>query len=115
MYFLLDRDECQNFDGTYAKYLPRDVRFYLVLQILFEKLNNDYKICAFSSKKENLLDTFEVANHLLTELYKEKNPNKKIMIKEAEIIRFYYNDIVLPLWKEIREKLKPFAVINLPE
>lgn len=115
VYFLLDRDECQSFDGTYSKYLPRDVRFYLVLQILFEKLNNDYQICAFSSKKENLLDTFEVANYLLTELYKEKNPNKRIMIKEVEIIRFYYNDIVLPLWNEIREELKLFAAINLPE
>lgn len=114
-YFLMNRDDNQNFKAEYDKYLPRDIRFYLVMQILLDKLDGDYEMCAFSNTKEQLLDTFEITNNLLAELYEEKNPEKQILFQGKENILSYYNDILLPLWKDLRKDLKQFAVINLPE
>lgn len=114
VFFLM---ECE--DYTYninnAKYLPRDVRFRLVVYIFIDKLRKDYKMCKFSQTEEQLVETFEICNALLDELYADKEPRRKILFRVSDDVYRYYNEILIPLWKDIRNELIPYAVIHLPE
>lgn len=113
-FFLMEQEDYSyNIDS--ARYLPRDVRFHLVINIFMDKLKKDYKMCAFSQSQKELMQTFEICNTLLGVLYKDKVPEKKILFRELDDIKWYYNEILLLLWGNIRDGLKPYAVINLPE
>lgn len=114
VFFLMEREDYSyNIDN--ARYLPRDVRFRLVINIFLDKIKKDYKMCGFSQTDEQLMETFEVCNELLGELYADKDPKRKILFRESDDIRKYYNKTLLPIWKDIRNDLKLYAVIYLPE
>lgn len=114
VFFLMQRED-YSYKIADANYLPRDIRFQLVVNILMDKLKSDYKMCAFSQTQEQLMKTFEICNSLLGELYVNKDPEKKILFCEKDNIREYYNKTLIPLWKDIRKELKLYAVIHLPE
>lgn len=113
-FFLMERE-----GGAYninnARYLPRDVRFRLVVYIFMDKLSKDYKMCRFSQNEKQLTETFKICNTLLGELYAGKDPERKILFQESDDVRRYYNEVLVPLWKNIRNELNPYAVIHLPE
>lgn len=113
VFFLMDREDAA-YDINNSRYIPRDVRFRLVVHIIQDKLKTDYQSCAFSQTSDKLMDTFRVCNSLLDELYTEKDPKKKIVLDEFDEMREYYNNILLPLWKKLRIELEKYAVINLP-
>ena len=114
VFFLMEREDYSyNIDN--AQYLPRDIRFMLVIRILMDKLNGDYKICGFSQTPEELAKTLKISNDLLGELYANKEKDRKILFHEQNYIKEYYNRTLLPLWKEIRNELEKYAVISLPE
>ena len=113
-FFLMEREDyTYNIDS--ARYLPRDVRFRLIVYILIDKLKEDYKMCGFSQTSERLIKTFGISNALLGELYEDKDPERKILFRESDNIRRYYDETLIPLWKNIRNELEPYAVIRLPE
>lgn len=113
-FFLMERE-----GGAYninnAGYLPRDVRFRLVVYIFMDKLSKDYEMCRFSQNEKQLTETFKICNTLLGELYADKDPERKILFQESDDVRRYYNEVLVPLWKNIRNELNPYAVIHLPE
>lgn len=113
VFFLMDREDAA-YDINNSRYIPRDVRFRLVVHIIQDKLKTDYQSCAFSQTSDKLMDTFRVCNSLLDELYTEKDPKKKIVLDEFDEMREYYNNTLLPLWKKLRIELEKYAVINLP-
>lgn len=106
-------DYSYNIDN--ARYLPRDVRFRLVINIFLDKIKKDYKMCGFSQTDEQLIKTLEVCNDLLGELYAYKDSKRKILFRKSDNIRKYYNETLLSIWKDIRKDLKLYAVIYLPE
>lgn len=113
-FFLMERGySTYNIERT--KYLPRDERFWLVFYILMDKFYKEYTICRFSQTKAQLIETFETCNSLLGELYSNKEPGRKILFYESDDAWDYYKDTLLPLWKDIRNELEPYAVIHLPE
>ena len=114
VFFLLNQED-SSYRIEEAKYLPRDVRFFLVCQIFFEKLQTDYKECSFGWEQQELMKTFTVTNELLAGLYRKKSPQKKIVLQGKDEIRAYYNQELLPLWEKMREQLIPYAVIKLPK
>lgn len=114
VFFLMDQED-SSYHIEETKYLPRDIRFELVCRIFFDKLQTDYKECSFGQGLKELMKTFMITNELLADLYRKKNPQKRILLQENETIRTYYNKDLLPLWRKIREQLKPYAVIKLPE
>ena len=113
VFFLMDQEDAA-YDIHNSRYIPRDVRFRLVVHIIQDKLKTDYQSCAFSQTSDKLMDTFRVCNSLLDELYTEKDPKKKIVLDEFDEMREYYNNTLLPLWKKLRIELEKYAVINLP-
>lgn len=114
VFFLMEREDYfYNIDN--AKYLPRDMRFMLVIRILMDKIKGVYKICGFSQTSEELVKTLNISNDLLGELYANKEIDRKILFHEQNSIKEYYNRTLLPLWKEIRNELEKYAVILLPE
>ena len=113
-FFLMEREH-YTYNINNARYLPRDVRFRLVVHIFLDKLRKDYKVCSFSQNEEQLTETFKMCNTLLGELYASKDPERKILFREPDDVRRYYNEILLPLWKNIRNELNQYAVIHLPE
>lgn len=114
VFFLMERED-YSYKIDNARYLPRDIRFRLVFYIFLDKLRKDYKMCRFSQTEEQLIETFEICNDLLGELYADKDSEKKILFCESDVIKGYYTEILLPLWKDIRDELKSYAVIDLPE
>ena len=72
-------------------------------------------MCKFSQTEEQLVETFEICNALLDELYADKEPRRKILFRVSDDVYRYYNEILIPLWKDIRNELIPYAVIHLPE
>lgn len=113
-FFLMER-EGYTYNIDNARYLPRDVRFRLIVYIFMDKLREDYKMCGFSQTREQLIKTFGICNDLLGELYMDKDPERKILFRESDDVRRYYNETLIPLWKNIRDELKPYAVIRLAE
>ena len=95
--------------------MPRDERFWLIIYIFMEKLRTDYKVCRCSQTDEQIMETFIICNDLLGELYADKNPRRKILFCESDEVFRYYSEILIPLWKNIRNELAPYAVIHLPE
>lgn len=113
-FFLMEREGCA-YSIERARYLPRDVRFRLAVYIFMDKLREDYKMCGFSQTEEQLMQTFKICNALLGELYAGKDPERKILFRESDDIKKYYNEILIPVWKSIRNELNPYAAIHLPE
>ena len=113
VFFLMEpEDYSYNIDN--AKYLPRDVRFMLIISILMDKLKGDYKICEFSQTSIELVKTLHISNELLSELYANKELDRKIMFNERNNIGDHYNTTLLSIWKDIRNELEKYAVISLP-
>ncbi len=113
-FFLMER-EGRTYSIDNARHLPRDVRFRLVTYIFMDKLRKDYEMCRFSQTEEQLTQTFKTCNTLLGELYTGKDPERKILFRESDDVHKYYNEILLPIWKNIKNELNPYAVIHLPE
>lgn len=114
VFFLMDHEN-YTYNIDHARYLPRDERFWLIIYIFMEKLRTDYKVCRCSQTDEQIMETFIICNDLLGELYADKNPGRKILFCESDEVFRYYSEILIPLWKNIRNELAPYAVIHLPE
>lgn len=114
VFFLMEREN-YTYNIDHAKYLPRDERFWLIIYIFLSKLKNDYKMCRCSQTDEQIIETFIICNNLLGELYMDKDSEKKILFCESDKVFKYYREILIPLWRDIRNELNPYAVIHLAE
>lgn len=114
VFFLVEREN-YTYNIDHAKYLPRDERFWLIIYIFLSKLKNDYKMCRCSQTDEQIIETFIICNNLLGELYMDKDSEKKILFCESDKVFKYYCEILIPLWRDIRNELNPYAVIHLAE
>lgn len=114
VFYLLPKENIQQYNLNTSRYLPRDVRFRLVLDILFEKLDNDYHSCRMGQSNSSLLNDFYIANSLLNELYQSSEKQHSIDINTGEY-RTYYKNLLLPEWQNIRDNLAKYAVIHLPD
>lgn len=54
VFYLLPKEDDQQYDLNTSKYLPRDVRFRLVVDILLEKLDTDYHSCRMNQSNSSL-------------------------------------------------------------
>lgn len=113
-FYLLPKEKSYQCDLEASKYLPRDVRFRLILDIMLEKLDKDYRCCRIGQSNYSLLNDFYMANSLLDELYETSDKQNSINLRTDEY-RAYYKNVLLPEWKNIRNELDAYAVIHLPE
>ena len=114
VFYLLPRENSESYDLETSKYLPRDVRFYLVLDIMFKKMDSEYCCCKGKQSNISLLNTLSMTNSMLDELYSASGKQNSINIMTEEY-RTYYTDILLSKWRDIRNELNQYAVIQLPE
>ena len=114
VFYLLPRENSESYDLETSKYLPRDVRFYLVLDIMFKKMDSEYCCCKGKQSNISLLNTFSMTNSMLDELYSASGKQNSINIMTEEY-QTYYTDILLSKWRDIRNELNQYAVIQLPE
>ncbi len=115
VFFLIKKDCINNFDENKNKYLPRDFRFYLVLNLLFKKMSNEYNVCRQSQDNKSLLMTVEKTNILLKELYINENRDNSLELDNLETIGKYYDEILIKEWKNLRSQLMVYSKIKLPD
>lgn len=116
VFYLFPTEKQDHYDLEISKYLPRDVRFCLVLSIMIEKMDSEYSCCREKQSNSSLIGTLSMANAMLDELYSDSDKQNSINFDfESEEYRIYYKNTLLSKWRDIRNELEPYAVIHLPE
>ena len=116
VFYLFPREKQDHYDLEISKYLPRDIRFCLVLAIMIEKMDSEYSCCRENQSNSSLMGTLSMANAMLDELYSDSDKQNSINFDfESEEYRIYYKNTLLSKWRDIRNELEPYAVIRLPE
>ena len=77
-------------------------------------MDSEYCCCKGKQSNISLLNTLSMTNSMLDELYSASGKQNSINIMTEEY-RTYYTDILLSKWRDIRNELNQYAVIQLPE
>lgn len=115
VFFLIKKDFVEQFDQDSNKYLPRDFRFYLVVNIILNKFNREYKACKYNQSNEMFIGVIQKTNMLLQELYCNEDDWQGIELNNLRDIGNYYEKILLSEWQPLRNKLMKYSKIKLPE
>lgn len=112
--FCLIEPDTEHFDKEKNKYLPRDFRFALTLDLFLEKIESEYaELLGNKTTEQQLLDVIVKANTIIKALYRHEKQNPALSLYQIGETGKYYTEVLLSEWTALRTQLSKSASITL--